>query len=77
MKIDIDQTGSIESNYQGFEEHEPVSLNPDPEYADKIEQIEECSICGKDIDECRCFSPCCGAEIICHDICSECGEHCI
>jgi hypothetical protein len=41
-----------------------------------------CHECGKSLDYesdisdmCQCYSPCCGAEIIHHDICSQCKEH--
>jgi hypothetical protein len=67
---------TIESfNYQMKDPYSNYDfLNQEPE---DVKQEEECPECGKSIDECHCYSPCCGASIICHDICSECGEHCI
>lgn len=43
-----------------------------------VEICEECElpIGSGDIGECRCYSVCCGAPIIMHDICSDCKEHC-
>jgi hypothetical protein len=68
------------SFYQGFEEPEgygafdEAQLN---ERTEDVQQEEECPECGLTVDECKCYSPCCGAVIILHDICSECKEHCI
>jgi hypothetical protein len=74
-----------ESFYSGM--HEPdgygafdeAQLN---ECTEDVKQQDECPDCGKACDEhgyftCNCYSPCCGAPIILHDICSECKEHCI
>jgi hypothetical protein len=38
-------------------------------------QVEECPLCGNTIDECKCYSPCCGAPIVFGDLCSQCHEH--
>jgi hypothetical protein len=40
-------------------------------------QEEECENCGLTIRDCKCYSPCCGAPIILHDVCSNCQKHCI
>jgi hypothetical protein len=52
-----------------------MRLNEAPDKPDEI--CEECEkpIGSGDIGECRCYSVCCGAPIIMHDICSDCKEH--
>jgi hypothetical protein len=37
--------------------------------------VEECEECGELIEKCKCYSPCCGAPIVCGDLCSSCKEH--
>ena len=57
--------GYSESDSDGYDSREP----------NEAEQINECPDCGLVAEECTCYSPCCGADIICNDICSQCREH--
>jgi hypothetical protein len=66
--------------YQEFTEPEGYGAFSDEQLNERVEEVKEedlCEECGKHIDDCKCYSPCCGAPIILHDICSECKEHCI
>jgi hypothetical protein len=65
----------VESFYQNFEENYESDLNERSETIQ--EQEEECPECALTIRDCKCYSPCCSAPIILHDICSNCMEHCI
>ena len=50
-------------------QHSPLSpVNLFDEYEEDDDPCERC--------ECKDESTCCGASIILHDICSNCGEHC-
>jgi hypothetical protein len=64
----------VESFYQNFEE-DYSSEDQLYERIEDIQQQEECPECGETIEICKCYSVCCGAEIILHDICSQCFEH--
>lgn len=73
---------SVSEALELIEPEERERLMRKNEAPDKPELYTEiCEECGKeigsgDIGECRCYSICCGAPIIMHDICSECKEHC-
>lgn len=61
-----------------FAPDSPIYQSKDESEDKEPEICEECEkpIGSGDIGECRCYSVCCGAPIIMHDICSDCKEHC-